>query len=229
MCGRFALKTPPADIARRFGLDAAPSWTPRYNIAPSLAIPLVRAARRGGRECVLARWGLTPAWSSQAQASFNTINARAETLAFKPAFKAAFRQRRCLICADGFYEWPHGDASKQPYFISLSSGEPFAFAGLWERWERAGESLESCAIIVTQANALMQPIHARMPVILAPEDYARWLDPSIQDPANLQPLLQPYPADAMQAWRVGAAVNQTRNEGAGLIEAAPAPRQLELF
>jgi putative SOS response-associated peptidase YedK len=145
------------------------------------------------------------------------INARAETVAEKPAYRAAFKRRRCLIAADGFYEWKPGTPKKQPFYIRLKGGEPFAFAGLWEHWEQEGKKIESCTIIVTDANKLMAPIHDRMPVILAPQEYDRWLDPALQDPAAILPLLRPYPAGDMEAYPVSTLVNSPKNDRPELI------------
>ena len=221
MCGRFVLSSTPAELADRFELTEAPEWSPRVNIAPTQCIPIIRAPA-GARECVFARWGLIPAWSKEPKTSYSTFNARAETVATKPAFRAAFSQRRCIIPASGFYEWLRSGGSKSPYYLSLKNSQPFAFAGHWERWEKNGETIESCTIIVTEANALMKPIHDRMPVILAAEGYDRWLDPRIGDPARVQPLLKPCPASWLQAYPVSQAVNNSRNGGAGLIRPLPA-------
>jgi putative SOS response-associated peptidase YedK len=195
-----------------FGVGFPVDLRPRYNVAPTQAIPIVRQ-EEGGRVVACARWGLIPAWSrDRSFGGYSTINARAETVATKPAFRAAFRQRRCLIPADGYYEWQAqpGIKTKQPWFITLHE-RPFAFAGLWERWvSPEGEALDSCSIIVTGANALMQPLHDRMPVILEPRCWHRWLDPNHCDAAELQGLLQPYSADGMSAWPVSTHVNSPR-------------------
>jgi putative SOS response-associated peptidase YedK len=232
MCGRFVLDSPPDLIAASFGLDEVPALTPRYNIAPSQDIPVIRAPA-GIRECVFTRWGLVPAWSKEPRAEYSTINARAETVATKPTFRDAFRRRRCLVVASGFFEWTRAEGkAKTPYFIRLQAPGPFAFAGLWERWEKDGQMLETSNILVTDANDLMRPLHDRMPVILARGDYGLWLDPGIGDPARLLPLLKPYPAEQMQAYPVSTAVNSVRNEGESLIRPlppSPAAAQIELF
>ena len=220
MCGRFVLNRTPTEIADHFALSKTPEWTPRYNIAPTQHIPIIRAPA-GIRECSMARWGLIPAWSKEPKTEYSAFNARAETVSTKPAFRAAFRQRRCIIPADGFYEWVRSGTLKSPYHISRNDSQPLAFAGLWERWEKAGQVVESCTIIVIEANALMRPIHDRMPVILAAEDYDRWLDPSNVDPAKLQLLLQPCPPQWLQAHPVSPAVNNSRNEGEGLCKPLP--------
>jgi len=180
---------------------------------------VARNTPEGGRELAALKWGLVPAWSDEPKTEYSTINARAETVAQKPAFRSAFRHRRCLIATDGFYEWhPQPDGHKQPYFISLKDHAPFAFAGIWEHWERDGKTLDSCSIIITAANSLMQPIHERMPVILPPERYDHWMDPSVSEPETLLPLLTPYPAERMTMHKVKTTVNSPRNEGPDLIE-----------
>jgi putative SOS response-associated peptidase YedK len=161
--------------------------------------------------------GLVPAWAPEPKTSYRTINARAETAADKPAYRQAFRRRRCLIPADGFYEWPAVGKGKQPYCIAPADGQPVAFAGLWERWERDGEVLESGTILVTQANALIAPIHDRMPVILDPAAEARWLDPHVTDPAALRPLLVPCPPARLRVWPVSPAVNRPGAAGPELL------------
>ncbi len=216
MCGRFTLRAPASVVAEQFGLfDTAP-LSPRYNIAPSQTVAAVRRATESvepARQLVLLQWGLVPSWAKDAKVGNRLINARAETVAEKPAFRAALRRRRCLVVADGFYEWQRTGGKKQPYFIRLADDRPFAFAGLWERWEGPDHAaLETCTLITTEANELMAPIHDRMPVILSPDDYDRWLDPAIQKPEHLQPLLRPYPSDAMVAYPVTTHVNNPKNE-----------------
>ncbi len=221
MCGRFTLRTPAHALAEAFGVPERPNLAPRYNIAPTQAVAAVRRAD-GGRELVMLRWGLIPAWAKDAVIGNRMINARAETVADKPAFRAAFRHRRCLIAADGFYEWRKtGGGAKQPYHIRLESGAPFAIAGLWERWRPPdGEAVESCTLITTAANALLAPIHDRMPVIVGPEDYDAWLDPEPPSAGALTALLRPYPADRMSAFAVSRVVNDPRNDTEACI--APA-------
>lgn len=204
-------------LAARFHLPTAPDPAPRYNVAPSQPVGAIRTAEDGSREWVTLRWGLIPAWAAEPRTVYSTINARAETVAEKPTYRQAFRRRRCLIPADGFYEWRKLGARKQPYCIAPADGEPVAFAGLWERWERDGQTLESCTIVVTQANALVAPIHDRMPVILDPAAEARWLDPHVTDPAALCPLLVPCPPERLRLWPVGTAVNRPGTEGPDLI------------
>jgi len=221
MCGRFALYSDPFALAKRFQAEALPALRPRYNIAPTQSIPIVRE-EGGNRRFALARWGLIPSWAKDMKIGYHTINARAETVAEKPAFRNAFRHRRCLVPADGFYEWQAvtGSKIKQPWFIALRDRETMAFAGLWERWRSPeGEELESCSIIVTDANAIMQPIHDRMPVILASEDWDAWLETDAKDAVGLQGLLKPYPAEGMTAWPVSTKVNSPRNDSVECLEA----------
>jgi putative SOS response-associated peptidase YedK len=187
-----------------------PTW-PRYNVAPSQTVPVVRPAA-SGRELVLLRWGIVPAWNRAS--SMLLINARSETAATKPAFKKALQQRRCLIPATGFYEWKKEGRQKQPYLFRLADGGLFAFAGLWEMGrDKDGKEAEACAILTTEANELVRPAHDRMPVILDPQHYAGWLDPSLTDPAQFAEWLRPYPASAMMAYPVSPLVNNARHEG----------------
>jgi putative SOS response-associated peptidase YedK len=217
MCGRFTLAVPAEKVATQFQLAEVPDLSARYNIAPTQQVAAVRATE-AGRELALFRWGLVPSWAKDPSVGSRMINARAETAAEKPAFRTALRQRRCLIPADGFYEWQAGADGKQPFHIGLADGGLFALAGLYEHWKDPdGEWLHSCTILTTEANELMRPLHDRMPVILAPEHYAQWLDPGLRDAGPIQPLLAPYPADQMQARPVSKAVNRVANDGPQLI------------
>lgn len=221
MCGRFALYNDSFSLAKRFEAEALPELHPRYNVAPSQSIPIVRE-ESGARRFAMACWGLIPHWAKDTKIGYHTINARAETVAEKPAFRNAFRHRRCLIPADGFYEWQVRPDSKikQPWFIVLRDREPMAFAGLWERWRNSeGEDLESCSIIVTDANELMRAIHDRMPVILAPGDCDAWLETEAKDAGSLKGLLKPYPAEGMAAWPVSTRINNPRNDSVECVEA----------
>lgn len=219
VCGRYARFTPAEIYARLFDAEGGQGVAlgPRYNVAPSQRVLAARSGPAGKRELVSLHWGLIPFWAKDPKTGYSTINARAETVAIKPAFRQPFRKRRCLIAADGFYEWKRTEGRKQPYYIRLRDGEPFAFAGLWEHWEREAEVIESCTIIVTQANSLVATIHDRMPVILAKADYDTWLNPRLEDSRTLNPLLRPYPADNMIASPVGFAVNNPRNDGPELL------------
>lgn len=213
MCGRFTLNKTAAEVARHFGLAAAPTLSPRFNIAPSQPVAVVRAGGRAARECALLRWGLVPSWSRDPKMGARLINARSETAADKPAFRAAMRRRRCLVPADGFYEWQATDGAKQPYFVHLQGHALFAIAGLWEHWQDSdGSELETCTLLTTAPNALMAPIHNRMPVIVAPEHYELWLDPQVQRTEPLQPVLEPFRPEAMAAYPVSTRVNSPRND-----------------
>ena len=220
MCGRYALYADPETLVARFELPRTPDLRPRYNIAPSQAVPAIRQSREGRRELIPLRWGLVPHWAAQADTSGHSmINARAETVATKPAFRSAFRCRRCLIPADGFYEWKNTGRIRQPYFIRLKDGLPLAFAGLWEEWrDRDGQAIRSCTILVTRANTLLQPIHDRMPVILEPHAYGQWLGTDITDAEGLTQLLVPFPPEGMEAYPVEKWVNNPKNEGAACVE-----------
>ena len=216
------MHTPPAELAGLFQLLQEPDWTARFNIAPTQPVPAIRQVRQG-RKPTLLRWGLVPSWAKDPSIGSRMINARGETVADKPSFRGPLRYRRCLIPADGFYEWAKGEGgTKQPYYVTLCEGRPFAFAGLWEHWEGLdGAAIESCTIITTQANEVLADIHERMPVILHRADYDRWLDPGFQDTNKLQQLLAPYPAHQMGRAAVSTFVNSPRNESAACIEPLP--------
>lgn len=287
MCGRFTLRTPAAQLAEFFDIPLADAEAlrPRYNVAPSQQVAAVRIdAETGRRRLVTLHWGLIPAWAAEPKTGYSLINARAETVASKPSFKQAFLKRRCLILADGFFEWQTLDGAKQPFHIHFADGRPFAMAGMWERWKSKGTAppaskaaskaagkpakspgrkkssgvptaarslfpedepeetpsdglptavgdpaplesdeatvIESCTIIVTQANDVVHSIHDRMPVILSPSDYGRWLDPEFQDAAALQALLRPYAArdGEMETYPVATIVNSPRNDVADCVE-----------
>ena len=212
MCGRFTLKTSPGVIAKLLGVKSVPTIEPRYNIAPSQPVLAVRLAPESGeREVVMFKWGLIPSWAKEPGIGNSLINARADTVAEKPAFRSAFKKRRCLAPADGFYEWKR-ENGKTPYYFRLKDESPFAFAGLWERWEKGDEPVESCTLITCEANGDVAPVHNRMPVILKPEDYARWLDPKEQQSEALMRLLAPLPDDWLSVHPVGKLVNNPRNE-----------------
>ncbi len=222
MCGRFTLRTPQYTLPL-FGVKPA-GLLPQFNIAPSQQVLVIRHnPLTQGRELASLRWGLIPAWAEDPQIGNRHINARAETAAAKPTFRQAFKAGRCLVPADGFYEWRRINRHKQPYFIALKDGRPFAFAGLWERWQRDDRQIDSCAILTTEANELVASLYHRMPVILAPEDFDRWLDPAIQDAAALAHLLCPYPAAEMIAHPVSKLVNSPANNLAECIAPQPEP------
>lgn len=220
MCGRFAFYSPSEATAALFGVDAAPALAPRFNIAPTQSIAAIRSCGEGGRELAMLRWGLVPFWAKDPSIGNRMINARAETVAEKPSFRAAYRQRRCLILADGFYEWKKEGDSKTPYFISLASGAPFAFAGLWEHWEAkaSDDEIDSAAIITTAANEFMAAVHHRMPVVLQPDTADRWLG---GDDEVLQQV--GWDSPKFTAWPVNRRVNNARNEGDDLISRQDLP------
>lgn len=226
MCGRFTLRTPAAEVARHFRLPDVPDLDARYNIAPSQDIPVIRPGQERQRELVFCRWGLVPFFAKDPSAGRQPINARCETVATSPMFRAAIRRRRCLIPADGFYEWKRVGSKKQPFYIRLKSNEPFAFAGIWERWGENDE-LQTCAMLTTDANELMQPIHDRMPVLLPPDAYELWLDPEVEDITRIKHLFEPYPAGEMEAYAVSTDVNRPTHDAPDCIQ--PADHQRELF
>ncbi len=216
MCGRYDLNSPPVRLKTRFETDfsqIADLLAPRYNIAPAARVAIVRLQDDQRRSAPVI-WGLTPRWVKDLNGP-QPINARAETVADKPMFRDAFKRRRCLIPADGFYEWKRVGNAKQPYRFVMRDGEPFAFGGIWESWH-AGQTdaRETCAMVTTLANAVMAPIHDRMPVIVLPADYARWLDPA-NDKAYA--LLKPLPNDLLRAYPVSTRVNNARNDDAELL------------
>jgi putative SOS response-associated peptidase YedK len=224
MCGRFTLRVPVKEMALVFDFETRslfPAEVPRYNIAPTQPIAAVRV-RPGHdqRELVALRWGLIPSWADDPAIGNRMINARAESVATKPSFRAAFKSRRCLIPADGYYEWQKVEGRKRPYIITRKDGKPFAFAGLWEHWESKGDAevIESATILTTEANDLTRSIHDRMPVILNPGDYTRWLDPESGDPQALQTLLVPYQGKGLTAYPVSTAVNNPKNENPKCVE-----------
>ncbi|URD48778.1 SOS response-associated peptidase [Chroococcidiopsis sp. CCNUC1] len=218
MCGRFTLSQPAEAIASTFQLSLIPELAPRYNIAPTQPVPTI-LSDGDRRRFQMLRWGLIPSWAKDASMGAKMINARAETVAEKPAFRSAFRRRRCLVVADGFYEWQSQKGKKQPFYFRLQDGQPFAFAGLWETWQAPdGEKIDSCTLLTTTANSLLRSVHDRMPVILKPEDYNQWLDPQIQEPDELQPLLQPYSSEAMVSYPVSTKVNKPTNDSLECID-----------
>ncbi|HSO27314.1 MAG TPA: SOS response-associated peptidase [Anaerolineales bacterium] len=219
MCGRFTLTADPQKLRATFPwATIPPEITPRYNIAPTQPVAVI--ANDGRDQLDFYTWGLIPSWAKDPAIGARMINARAETLAEKPSFRAAYRRRRCLILSDGFYEWKKlpGQKNKQPVYLRLSTGAPFAFGGLWERWDSAdGSTIFSCTIITTGPNELVADVHNRMPLILPPEAYRRWLAPQEMTPLDLDPLLRPFPAEEMQAYNVSTLVNNPVNEDPACI------------
>lgn len=219
MCGRYTLTTDPLVLMERFHLTSADVVvTPRYNIAPTQPVAIVYDV--SPRVLSAARWGLIPSWAKDASIGTRMINARAETLAEKPSFRNLLRKRRCLVLADGFYEWrKNPDGTKTPMRVMLTSGEPFAMAGLWDVWKTPeGELLKTCTIITTEPNALIAPLHHRMAAILLPEQEADWLNRDQTDATFLRSLLRPFPAERMKAYPVSSRVNNVRNDDPSLIE-----------
>ncbi|MHA1545853.1 MAG: SOS response-associated peptidase [Alphaproteobacteria bacterium] len=216
MCGRFSITSPPEAMRQLFGYPQSPNFPPRYNIAPTQAIPIIRADGPL-RQFALVRWGLVPSWFKEMGAK-PLINARAETVVEKPSFRAAMRRRRCLIPADGFYEWERqASGPAQPYFIRQKTGGLFAMAGIWEHWlDSAGNELETAAIITTAANAVLQPFHHRMPCLIAPEHYGAWLDTKAIDPRTAQEFLMPADDDLLSAHKVSTRVNRVANDSPDL-------------
>ena len=213
MCGRFSLTRGDRDyIQDEFGVQLPEGHRPRYNIAPTQEV-LVLLCEGNVRRLGVCRWGLIPSWAKDPKIGHKLINARAETLFEKPSFRSAVRERRCLVLADGFYEWRMTEKGKSPVYIHLRSKRPFGFAGLWESWiSPEGQKITTCAIVTTQANELMKPIHERMPVIVPKESYAIWLNPEIQSEKELADLLRPYPASEMEAYEVSRLVNAPGND-----------------
>ena len=213
MCGRFGLATSGEDLALLLDLARVPVLRPRYNIAPTQKVLVLRDGG-GGRELVELRWGLVPSWARDERIGQRLINARAETAADKPAFRSAVRRRRCLVPADGFYEWRGAGKDRQPFHVGLRGGEPFTIAALWERWRGPGQrSLESCALLTTAANALVRPVHDRMPVIVPASLRGAWLDPASDGMEALAAVARAFPAEAMERWPVSRRVNDARAEG----------------
>jgi len=219
MCGRFTLTVNPADLKDTFNeYIFPPKFGPRFNIAPSQPVLAIPNDEKNTADFFI--WGLIPMWAKDPSIGNRLINARGETVAEKPSFRGSFKYKRCLILADGFYEWKTSDnkKTKTPYFIHMKDRKPFALAGLWDSWESPdGSSIKTCTIITTTPNELMEHLHDRMPVILHPRDYAKWLEVSPQTPENLLPLIKPFPADDMSAYRVSTLVNKPANDRPELL------------
>lgn len=221
MCARITLTTTTAEIVDLFGLSSDPGRPRprRYNVAPSQPIPVVRVAS-GKRELADLRWGLIPHWSHEPA---GYVNARAETVTEKPAFRDPFRRRRCLVPADGFYEWKHVGKKKRPYYFRKLGGGVLAYAGVWDSWNGPDGPVETVAVLTVPANELVKPMHDRMPAIVNEDHFAAWLDPGETRPERLLPLLRPYPAERMEVRPVSDRVNGTRAEGPELLEPVPEP------
>lgn len=229
MCGRYRLTRKKEILAEHFGIEPDDNWQPRYNVAPAQEVAVIRQhPERPRRIGSSMRWGLIPFWSKDPKLGYKMINARAEGIAEKPAFREALKKRRCLIPADGFYEWQKSGAAKRPFCFTLADDNPFAFAGLWERWkDPQGQWIETCSIITTTANELAKDVHDRMPVILHPDDYDLWLDPGFHDTATLCALLKPYEAAAMKRHEVSNRINSVKNDDPQCAE--PVQSQAALF
>jgi putative SOS response-associated peptidase YedK len=219
MCGRFSLTRGDRDIEEEFGAKPPQGYRLRYNIAPTQEV-LALIDEGGGRRRIEAlRWGLIPSWAGGTKLGEGFINARAETIFERPSFRRVARSRRCLIIADGFYEWHKGPQGKTPFYIRLKSKRPFGFAGLWDEWiSPEGHHIKTCAIVTTEANELLRPIHGRMPVIVPKELEALWLDPNVHEPQALAPVLRPYPAAEMEVYQVARWVNSPANDRPECIE-----------
>ncbi|HSL16495.1 MAG TPA: SOS response-associated peptidase [Methylomirabilota bacterium] len=221
MCGRYTLTVDAALLAELFELEPLTDLEPRYNVAPTQTVPILRSAPNGGRQWARARWGLIPSWAKDESIGNRLINARAETAAEKPSFRSAFKHRRCLIPADGFYEWAKTGDGKVPHHVRFADRRPFAFAGLWERWSPPeGEAVDSCTILTTAPNELVAGIHDRMPVILPRDAFADWLAPEPLGPDAAGTMLVPHPADGMEAVTVSRHVNSPANDDPRCLEAA---------
>ena len=220
MCGRFDLHLPRELLAEIFGITVVRDIRPRYNIAPTQQVPAVRTSPDGTRHLELLKWGLIPSWAQDPHMGSRMINARSETVEVKPAFRTALRHRRCIIPANGFYEWREVAGKKHPIYVTLKNNGPMMFAGLWDHWKSPeGELIESCTILTTTSNELIKPLHERMPVILDPEDINPWLDLRINDPVKLKPLFIPYPSELMKMYPVSDLVNSPRNDTQECIKA----------
>jgi putative SOS response-associated peptidase YedK len=230
MCGRFTLNSSAEELAEQFDLDSIRDMAPRYNIAPSQDIAVVRESDAGPRELAALRWGLIPAWVKDPAASHSPINARSETAASKPTFRQAMSRRRCIVPASGFFEWKGKKGEKQAFLFRMRSSGLFGIAGLYETWLGVGgEVIETAALLTTEANAVVERVHKRMPVILAPSDYEHWLDSKNRDSDSVAPLMAPCPVDWIEAIPVSERVNNPRFDDPGCIEAVdPGPTQLPL-
>jgi len=235
MCGRYRLSRRKQLVEEYFGVDSEDGdWDPRYNIAPSQPVVTIRQdSREPVRTLSTMRWGLTPSWANDPSVGYKAINARAETVATTASFREPFKSQRCLIPADGFYEWKREGKTKQPYCFEVGEGELFAFAGLWDRWTNPqGEAIESCTIWTTTPNSLVAHIHDRMPVILRPDNYDLWLDPAFRNMASVSEMLKPFEATMMRSYPVSTRVNQVLNDDADCakpVAVDSSPVQASLF
>ena len=234
MCGRYRLTRSQRQLQEHFDAYGEVEVSPRYNIAPSQPVVTIRQdAAKPVRRLATMRWGLIPSWAKDTSMAFKTINARAETVATTPSFRDPFKSQRCLIPADGFYEWQRNGKTKQPYCFEVNDGELFAFAGLWDRWRGSqGDVIESCTIVTTTPNSLLADVHDRMPVILNPDDYDLWLDPGFRDLASVSEMLRPFDAGLMRRYPVSTRVNRVLNDDADCakpLDTETSPAQSQLF
>lgn len=220
MCGRFTITASAVALKETFPLFDLPDYVPRYNVAPTQKVPAI-VQRGDGPQATFLRWGLVPHWADDPKVGYRMINARAETVASKPAFRSPFRKHRCLVLADGYYEWQKREEGKQPYLICRRDRRPFAFAGLWDHWEKGETPIDSCTLITTNANEFTGTIHDRMPVILDPRDQELWLDSEVQDAERLQALLVPCADDLLTAYPVSTQVNNPRNDKPVCVQPLP--------
>jgi putative SOS response-associated peptidase YedK len=218
MCGRFTLQISPELLAEIFGLAGIPVFPARFNIAPTQQIPIIRQGADSHNHFDMLRWGLIPSWAKDKSIGSKIINARCETVHEKPAFRHAIRYRRCIVLSSGFYEWRHEGKMASPFYIRLKDGSPMYFAGLWESWKSPeGELIESCTVLTTTANKLVEPLHDRMPVILHPAEFDIWLNRNMHDPEQLKSFYQPYPADLLEMYPVSPQVNSPKVDSPELI------------
>ncbi len=228
MCGRYALASDQQTLQQAFDLATVPDWQPRYNIAPTQAVPII--TQQQPDVLTLVQWGLIPSWAKDHKIGYKLINARAETADSKPSFRAAFQRRRCLIPATGFYEWTTTEGGKQPHYIHLRDQDVFAFAGLWEVWHSPhGDTIQTCTILTGEPNTKVKAYHHRMAIILPRTAYAMWLDDASARDELKQVLLSPYPDDAMDIHPVSKAVNTPKHDHPSLIERHDPPQQLTMF
>jgi putative SOS response-associated peptidase YedK len=235
MCGRYRLSRRKQLVEEYFAATSEDyEWIPRYNIAPTQPVLTIRQdVREPIRRLSTTRWGLIPSWAKDPSVAYKTINAKAETAATTASFREPFKSQRCLIPADGFYEWQRNGNAKQPYCFEVNDGQLFAFAGLWDKWkDQQGEMIESCTVLTTTPNSLLSGIHARMPVILSPDDYDLWLDPAFRDAASVSQMLKPFDPALMRRYPVSTRVNQVQNDDADCakpLDREPSPTQSTLF
>jgi putative SOS response-associated peptidase YedK len=224
VCGRFTLHIPPELLAEIFGLIEIPIFPARYNIAPSQKVAVIRQNGDGQNRLDFLRWGLIPSWAEDISIGYKLINARSETVHEKHSFRHAIRYRRGLVPSSGFYEWKQEGKAKKPLYVQMKDGSPMVFAGLWESWKSPeGEAIESCTILTTTSNKLIESLHDRMPVILHPQEYDIWLDREMTDPEKLNPLYKPYPSERMEMYPVSDLVNSPRNDNSDLIKPVSEP------